>query len=211
VVRNKDENNHSEVTRDGNSRWILYFTRYYGDRDARHPSIRTRPESSRNAAHFRTYGSTGQGIPGGTRDTLFKERVVARFAWRMVLLEIFGSEGPRSRHRRILSVSLRGCPRSARHSPKPAGREYTRVLKASLFPSRLQLSLGRSACYSSSSVQCSSGGTGRRAGLKIRWPQGRVGSIPSSSTIYIRSVSQLRAQDHSLLHGERHEELLPGK
>jgi hypothetical protein len=30
----------------------------------------------------------------------------------------------------------------------------------------------------------SSGGTGRRAGLKIRWPQGRVGSIPSSSTIF---------------------------
>jgi hypothetical protein len=31
-------------------------------------------------------------------------------------------------------------------------------------------------------MRCSSGGTGRRAGLKIRWPQGRVGSIPSSST-----------------------------
>jgi hypothetical protein len=27
-----------------------------------------------------------------------------------------------------------------------------------------------------------SGGTGRRAGLKIRWPQGRVGSTPSSGT-----------------------------
>src|SRR3989442_14843313 len=27
-----------------------------------------------------------------------------------------------------------------------------------------------------------SGGIGRRAGLKIRWPQGRVGSTPSSGT-----------------------------
>ena len=27
-----------------------------------------------------------------------------------------------------------------------------------------------------------SGGTGRRAGLKIRWPQGREGSIPFSGT-----------------------------
>ena len=26
------------------------------------------------------------------------------------------------------------------------------------------------------------GGTGRRAGLKIRWPQGRVGSIPMPGT-----------------------------
>src|ERR1700684_3803174 len=30
-----------------------------------------------------------------------------------------------------------------------------------------------------------SGGTGRRAGLKIRWPQGRVGSTPSSGTIFM--------------------------
>ena len=32
------------------------------------------------------------------------------------------------------------------------------------------------------------GGTGRRAGLKIRWPQGRVGSIPmpgTTVTVYI--------------------------
>jgi hypothetical protein len=29
-----------------------------------------------------------------------------------------------------------------------------------------------------------SGGTGRRAGLKIQWPQGRVGSTPSSGTIF---------------------------
>ena len=29
---------------------------------------------------------------------------------------------------------------------------------------------------------CPSGGTGRRAGLKIRWPQGRDGSTPFSGT-----------------------------
>ena len=32
------------------------------------------------------------------------------------------------------------------------------------------------------SMETRSGGTGRRAGLKIRWPQGRVGSTPSSGT-----------------------------
>lgn len=30
--------------------------------------------------------------------------------------------------------------------------------------------------------KCRSGGTGRRAGLKIPWPQGREGSTPSSGT-----------------------------
>ena len=34
-----------------------------------------------------------------------------------------------------------------------------------------------------------SGGTGRRAGLKIRWPQGRVGSTPSSGTIFSSNFS----------------------
>ena len=34
----------------------------------------------------------------------------------------------------------------------------------------------------------------RIRGLKIRWPQGRVGSIPSSSTIYIRGASHSRAK-----------------
>ena len=29
------------------------------------------------------------------------------------------------------------------------------------------------------------GGTGRRAGLKIRWPQGRVGSIPMPGTKFL--------------------------
>ena len=29
---------------------------------------------------------------------------------------------------------------------------------------------------------CESGGTGRREGLKIPWPQGRAGSIPASRT-----------------------------
>jgi hypothetical protein len=32
------------------------------------------------------------------------------------------------------------------------------------------------------SLLCRAGGTGRRAGLKIRWPQGRVGSIPMPGT-----------------------------
>jgi hypothetical protein len=31
-------------------------------------------------------------------------------------------------------------------------------------------------------TMCRAGGTGRRAGLKIRWPQGRVGSIPMPGT-----------------------------
>src|SRR5260370_31634096 len=31
-------------------------------------------------------------------------------------------------------------------------------------------------------LQCPSGGTGRRAGLKIQWPQGRDGSTPFSGT-----------------------------
>ena len=38
-------------------------------------------------------------------------------------------------------------------------------------------------CYFQLSAR--SGGTGRRAGLKIRWPQGRVGSTPSSGTIFL--------------------------
>src|ERR1700691_2997941 len=52
------------------------------------------------------------------------------------------------------------------------------------------------------SLESSSGETGRRAGLKIRWPQGRVGSIPSSSTklserIFRRPLSrnQFRSAD----------------
>jgi hypothetical protein len=38
--------------------------------------------------------------------------------------------------------------------------------------------------------QARSGGTGRRAGLKIRWPQGRVGSTPSSGTNFVSAVAQ---------------------
>src|SRR5215471_2458968 len=33
-----------------------------------------------------------------------------------------------------------------------------------------------------------SGGTGRRAGLKIRWPSGRVGSIPTFGTRFFRGL-----------------------
>jgi hypothetical protein len=31
---------------------------------------------------------------------------------------------------------------------------------------------------------CRSGGIGRRAGLKIQWPQGRVGSSPTFGTLH---------------------------
>jgi hypothetical protein len=47
----------------------------------------------------------------------------------------------------------------------------------------LALSVGRGHVIFS--LLARSGGTGRRAGLKIRWPQGRVGSTPSSGTILL--------------------------
>ena len=37
-------------------------------------------------------------------------------------------------------------------------------------------------------LTCPSGGTGRRAGLKIRWPQGRDGSTPFSGTKLLFSL-----------------------
>ena len=38
------------------------------------------------------------------------------------------------------------------------------------------------------------GGTGRRAGLKIRWPQGRVGSIPMpGTTVTVHTVDTQKA------------------
>jgi hypothetical protein len=36
------------------------------------------------------------------------------------------------------------------------------------------------------------GGIGRRAGLKIQWPQGRVGSSPSAGIFIARSVFDVR-------------------
>ena len=34
--------------------------------------------------------------------------------------------------------------------------------------------------------QSQSGGIGRRAGFKIQWPQGRVGSSPTSGTLFFK-------------------------
>src|SRR6266540_1808804 len=47
----------------------------------------------------------------------------------------------------------------------------------------------RGICKRDPALQCPSrrsGGTGRRAGLKIRWPSGLVGSIPTSGTTHRR-------------------------
>lgn len=40
-------------------------------------------------------------------------------------------------------------------------------------------------------LQCQYGGIGRRVGFKIQWPQGRVGSTPTTGTNKVKKTIQL--------------------
>ena len=55
------------------------------------------------------------------------------------------------------------------------------------------------------------GGTGRRYGLKIRWPKGRAGSSPAPGTNKKQHVTELRRCPNSLLECTGQERMAHGE
>ncbi len=104
----------------------------------------------------------------------------------------FGHGVHQSQVRRICSSTLRRgrfLPHARRQSPASraaignrSGRFFVRAARkfAAAWPRPEHLSTD--AGFVASGCLRRRGGTGRRAGLKIQWPQGRVGSSPSAGS-----------------------------